>query len=145
MGTNKIKNLETPATRENDAAVNVDFFNTELNASNTNLTTQITTAYKKICGRIPLRSFRVAEGCFSYLMKDVDESSSENNISVLGIVRFKNSIHQMNENAYKLALVKDSSSNSYRSRIGFNLGSLPIGYNTFVCEFFPIVMSNVSV
>ena len=41
--------------------------------------------------------------------------------------------------------MKDSGSSNYRSRIGFNLGSLPIGYYTFVCEFFPVVMSNVSV
>ena len=41
--------------------------------------------------------------------------------------------------------MKDSGSNNYRSRIGFNLGSLPIGYYTFVCEFFPPVMTNVSV
>ena len=47
MGTNKIKNLSTPATHENDAAVNVVFFNSELNTSNQNLSTQITNAYKK--------------------------------------------------------------------------------------------------
>ena len=37
MGTNKIKNLGTPTTNENDAAVNVSFFNSELNTSNQNL------------------------------------------------------------------------------------------------------------
>ena len=47
MGTNKIKNLSTPALNENDAAVNVSFFNSELNTSNQNLSTQITNAYKK--------------------------------------------------------------------------------------------------
>ena len=78
-------------------------------------------------------------------MEDVDESSLENNISVTGIVPFDDSIHQINKNAYRMALVKDSGSNNYRSRIGFNLGSLSIGYYTFVCEFFPVVMSNVSV
>ena len=51
----------------------------------------------------------------------------------------------MNQTAYRLALVKDSGSDDYRSRIGFNLGSLSIGYYTFVCEFFPVVMLNVSV
>ena len=58
-----------------------------------------------------------------------------------GIVYFD----QINKSAYRLALVKDSGSNSYRSRIGFNFGPLPIGYYTFVCEFFPVVMSNASV
>ena len=38
MNGNKINNVGTPDTNENDAAVNVGFFNTELNASNTNLT-----------------------------------------------------------------------------------------------------------
>ena len=78
-------------------------------------------------------------------MEDVDESSSENNISVIGIVSYGASIHQMNKKAYQLSLVKDSGSNNYRSRIGVNLGSLPIGYYTFVCEFFPPVTTNVSV
>ena len=82
---------------------------------------------------------------FRYLMEDVDESSSENNIAVSGIVRFDASIHQNDKNAYRMTLIKDLGSDDYRSRIGFNLGSLPIGYYTFVCEFFPIVMSNVSV
>ena len=77
-------------------------------------------------------------------MEDTDESSSEN-ILVTGIVGFDGSVHQMNKNAYRLALVKDSGSDDYRSRIGFNLGPLPIGYYTSVCEFFPIVMTNVSV
>ena len=47
MATNKIKNLGTPTTHENDAAINVGFFNSELNTSNLNLSTQITTAFKK--------------------------------------------------------------------------------------------------
>ena len=78
-------------------------------------------------------------------MEDADESSSENNISVSGIARFDASIHQNDKNAYRITLIKDLGSINYRSRIGFNLGSLSIEYYTFVCEFFPIVMSNVSV
>ena len=69
-------------------------------------------------------------------MEDVDESNSENNIEVIGIVYYGASIHQMNKKAYQLSLIKD---------FGFNLGSLPIGYYTFVCEFFHPVMTNVSV
>ena len=91
----------------------------------------------------PSEHFR--ENAFRYLMEDADESSSENNISVSGIVRFDASIHQNDKNAYRMTLIKDLGSDNYRSRIGFNLGSLPIGYYTLVCEFFPIVMSNVSV
>ena len=49
MARNKIINLGIPSRYEDDAAINVQFFNSELNASNQNLSTQITTAYKKIC------------------------------------------------------------------------------------------------
>ena len=146
MATNKIKNLGTPTTHEDDAAINVEFFNSELNASNLNLSTQITNAYKKYVNEshiTPPEHF--GENAFRYLMEDADESSSENNISVTGIAPFDASIHQNDKNAYRITLIKDLGSNDYRSRIGFNLGSLSIGYYTFVCEFFPIVMSNVSV
>ena len=122
------------------------FFNSELNASNLNLSTQITTAYKKYVNESHVTpSEHFGENAFRYLMEDADESSSENNISVSGITRFDASIHQNDKNAYRITLIKDLGSNNYRSRIGFNLGSLSIGYYTFVCEFFPIVMSNVSV
>ena len=140
MATNKIKNLGTPTTHENDAAINVEFFNSELNASNQNLSTQITTAYKKYVNEshvTPSEHFR--ENAFRYLMEDADESSSENNISVSGIARFDASIHQNDKNAYRITLIKDLGSNDYRSRIGFNLGSLPVGYYTFVCEFFRLL------
>ena len=146
MATNKINNLGTPSTNENDAAVNVQFFNSELNSSNQNLNRQITTAYKKYVDESHISSsehFR--KNAFLYLMEDVDESSSENNISVTGIVSYPLSIHQMNKKAYQLTLNKDLSSTNYRSRIGFNLGSLNTGYYTFVCEFFPPTMTNVSV
>ena len=39
---------------------------------------------------------------FRYLMEDTDESSSENNIEVLGINDFPNSPHQINKKAYQL-------------------------------------------
>ena len=147
MGTNKIKNLGTPTTHENDAAVNVGLFNSEINTSNQNLSAQLTAAYKKkyVNESHVTPSGHVGENAFRYFMEDVDESSSEHNISVIGIVSYGASIHQMNKKAYRLSLVKDSGSNNYRLRIDFNLGSLPIGYYTFVCEFFPPVMTNVSV
>ena len=47
---------------------------------------------------------------FRYLMEDTDESSSENNINVLGINDFIESAHQINKKAYTLKLLfeKDS-------------------------------------
>ena len=47
MGGYKIENVGTPLTDENDTAVNVMFFNRELNASDANLVKTITNQYKK--------------------------------------------------------------------------------------------------
>ena len=113
MGTHKIKNLGTPTTYENDAAVNVGFFNSEVNASNHNLSAQIMAAYKKYVANSHVTQSGHAGNAFSYLMEVADESSSENNILVSGIFSFDASIHQMNKNAYRLALVKDSGSDNY--------------------------------
>ena len=79
-------------------------------------------------------------------MEDVDESSSENNIGILGIKDFPESPHQINKKAYVLRLVfEDDSPNQYRSRLGFNLHPLPVGYYTMVVEWFPPEMNEVSV
>ena len=68
-------------------------------------------------------------------MEDTDESSSENNIEVLGINDFPESPHQINNKAYSLKLLFDKGSpNQYRSRLGFNLYKLPVGYYTMVVE-----------
>ena len=78
---------------------------------------------------------------FRYLMDDVDDSSSENNIQVLGIVDFSESPHQINKKANYLKLLFDKSSpNQYRSRY-----KLPIGYYTMVVEWFPPEMNQMSV
>ena len=141
MGTHKIKNLGTPGTNENDAAVNVGFLNSEVNASNLNLSTQLTAAYKKYVNESLVTPSGHAGNAFSYLMEDADESSSENNISVSGIVDFDGSVHQMNKNAYRLALVKDSQDHALVSILVLSrLGIIPSCAN-----FSPVVMSNVSV
>ena len=83
---------------------------------------------------------------FRYLMEDADHSSSENNIVVTGIVDFAASPHEINKKAYEFTLVKDTDgSNDYRSRIGFNLYSLPLGYYTIIIEYMPPEMTNVIV
>ena len=52
----------------------------------------------------------------------------------------------MNKKVYEFTLVKDSDgSNDYRSRIGFNLYTLPINYYTVVIEFSPPDMTNLVV
>ena len=83
---------------------------------------------------------------FRYLMEDADESSSENNIEVLGIRDFSESPHQINKKAYSLKLLFEKGSpNQYRSRLGFNLYKLPVGYYTMVVEWFPPEMNDISV
>ena len=142
MGGNKINNVGTPDTNENDAAVNVGFFNIKLNASNANLTN----AYKQYVDQSHVSPSGLQRDVFRYLMEDTDDSSSENNIRVTGIVDFVASPHQINKKAYEFTLVKDTDgSNDYRSRIGFNLFKLPLGYYTFVVEYFPPEMNNVIV
>ena len=142
MNGNKINNVGTPDPDENDAAVNVGFFNTELNASNANLTN----AYKQYIDHSHVSPSGLQRDVFQYLMEDTDDSSSENNIRVTGIVDFVASPHQINKKAYEFTLVKDTDgSNDYRSRIGFNLFKLPLGYYTFVVEYFPPEMNNVIV
>ena len=78
---------------------------------------------------------------FKYL-KDSNESSSEYNITVNGIVDFNGSPHQ-NKKAYSMVLTKDVGTNDYRSRIGFNIYSLDIGTYTIVFEFYPPEITNI--
>ena len=76
------------------------------------------------------------KNAFKYLL-DADESSSENNIVVIGISDFAQSPHK-NKLAYKVGLQKNPNSNDYRSKIGFNLYPLSIGKFTSVLEYYPL-------
>ena len=59
---------------------------------------------------------------------------------------FSHSPHQINKKAYQLQLLFEKSSpNQYRSRLGFNLYKLPVGYYTLVVEWFPPEMNELSV
>ena len=104
------------------------------------LTTELNNSMKHISSSVNKNDV------FRYLMEDTDESSSENNIDVLGINDFPESPHQVNKKAYflKLLFEKDSP-NQYRSRLGFNLHPLSVGYYTMVVEWFPPEMNEVSV
>ena len=137
MGENKIKNVGTPYTYENDAAVNVGFFNTELNASNSNVHTQITNNYKQYVNEELLKSHLVSsyiENAFKYL-SDQDESSSERNIIVNGIQDFNGSPHK-NKKAYDIDLIYTSGTQNYDSKIGINLYPLPVGKFTIIMEYY---------
>ena len=89
---------------------------------------------KKYVDQIHITPSGPMKDSFRYLMEDVNESSSENNITVLDIFSFSLSPHQINRKVYRFTLTKYADSDSYRSRIGFNLGSLATGYYTFVTD-----------
>ena len=78
---------------------------------------------------------------FIYL-DDPDDTRNEYNIAVNGFIDFNSSPHR-NKKAYSATLQKDSGSNNYRSRMGFNLYPLPLGTYTMIFEFFPPEMTNI--
>ena len=137
LNNNKIINLQTDS-KNSKSAVNVELLENEITDLR-NLVTQ------KIHESQIINSGQKKDA-FRYLMENDDESSSESNIQVLGIVDFSNSPHQINKKAYQLKLLfQKSSPNQYQSRLGFNLYKLPVGYYTFVFEWFPPEMSELSV
>ena len=137
LNNNKIVNLQTDS-KNSKSAVNVELMENEITDLR-NLVTQ------KIHESQIINSGQKKDA-FRYLMEDTDESSSEYNIEVLGIVDFSNSPHQINKKAYQLKLLFEKSSpNQYQSRLGFNLYKLPVGYYTLVVEWFPPEMSELSV
>ena len=137
LNNNKIVNLQTDY-RDSKSAVNVELMENKITDLR-NLVTQ------KIHESQIINSGQKKDA-FRYLMEDTDESSSENNIEVLGIVDFPNSPHQINKKAYQLKLLFEKSSpNQYQSRLGFNLYKLPVGYYTLVVEWFPPEMNELSV
>ena len=137
LNNNKFVNLQTDF-KNSKSAVNVEFMENEI-------TTMRDLVTQKIHESQIINSGQKRDA-FRYLMEDTDESSSENNIEVLGIVDFSNSPHQINKKAYQLKLLFEKGSpNQYRSRLGFNLYKLPVGYYTLVVEWFPPEMSELSV
>ena len=137
LNNNKIINLQTDY-RDSKSAVNVDFVQEEIKDLRNLVTQKIRESQINNSGQ--------KRDAFRYLMEDTDESSSENNIEVLGIVDFPNSPHQINKKAYQLKLLFEKSSpNQYRSRLGFNLYKLPVGYYTMVVEWFPPEMIEITV
>ena len=134
---NKIINLQTDY-KDSKSAVNVDFMQDE----KTNMRDLVT---QNIHESQIINSGQKRDA-FRYLMEDTDESSSENNIEVLGIIDFPNSPHQINKKAYQLKLLFEKGSPyQYRSRLGFNSYKLPVGYYTLVVEWFPPEMNELSV
>ena len=120
MSNFQIKNLKTPINPYD--AVNKKYFDEELLKSH-------------------LISSHI-ENAFKYL-SDQDESSSENNIIVNGIVDFNESPHK-NKKAYSIDLVYTAGTQNYKSQIGINLYPLSIGKYTFIMEYFFPEDTNIS-
>ena len=93
LNNNKIINLQTDS-KNSKSAVNVELMENEITDLR-NLVTQ------KIHESQIINSGQKKDA-FRYLMENDDESSSELNIQVLGIVDFSNSPHQINKKAYQL-------------------------------------------
>ena len=74
------------------------------------------------------------ENAFKYL-SDVDESSSERNIIIHGIVDFNNSPHK-NKKAYDIDMVYSAGSQNYNSKMGINIYPLDIGKYTIIMEYY---------
>ena len=137
LNNNKIVNLQTD-NKDSKSAVNVNFMQNEITTMRDLVTQKIHESQIINLGQ--------KRDTFRYLMEDTDESSSENNIEVLGIKDFPESPHQINKKAYQLKLLFEKGSpNQYRSRLSFNLYKLPVGYYTMVVEWFPPEMNEISV
>ena len=119
MDSNKITNLKTP-TGDTDAA-NKSYIDETLSESHL------------------IASSKKNE--FTYL-DNPDDTSSEYNITVNGFTDFNSSPYR-NKKAYSITLQKDSGSNNYRSRIGFNLYALRLGTYTMIFEFLPPEITNI--
>ena len=74
---------------------------------------------------------------------DADESSSERNIIVNGIVDFNESPHK-NKKAYSIDLVYTTGTQNYNSKIGINIFPLPVGKYTIIMEYYFPEDTNIS-
>ena len=120
MSNFQIKQLKTPT--DDQDAVNKKYFDDELLKSHL----------------IPSR----IENALKYLL-DQDESSSERNIIVNGIVDFNGSPHK-NKKAYSIDLVYTQGTQNYNSKIGIHLYPLPIGKCTIIMEYYFPEDTNIS-
>lgn len=78
-----------------------------------------------------ISSSTAKKGVSRYIMEEVDESTSENNIIVDGIKEFLASPHDVNKKANSFRMGKGPQ-NWYSSRLSFNMYKLPEGEYTFV-------------
>ena len=168
MGNNEITNLPTPTGNSNPATKKyVDDIETNLlsdvalelikkidigeidqkNEKIINLgepTSAKDAATKDFVEKSHVSQSGLQQNVFLYQMTDDLESSSESNITVTGIKDFPNTPHTLFKKAYHFTIGKNAQ-NEYNARIGFNFNPVPTGAYTYVVEYFPPFMIDVSV
>ena len=138
-----IINLNTD-DKDIKSAANVGYVSSKVHTAKGDVTVGLKTYFDTRIKESHITSSTNKKDVFRYLMENADESSSENNIIVDGIVDFSGSLHNVNKKAYKFKMGKDAQ-NEYSSRIGFNMFKLPEGEYTLAIEFFPPSTTNLSV
>ena len=138
-----IINLNTD-DKDIKSAANVGYVSNKVHAAKGDVTVGLKTYFDTKIKESHITSSTNKKDVFRYLMENADESSSENNIIVDGIVDFSGSPHNVNKKAYKFKMGKDAQ-NEYSSRIGFNMFKLPEGEYTLAIEFFTPSTTNLSV
>ena len=138
-----IINLNTD-DKDIKSAANVGYVSSKVHAAKGDVTVGLKTYFDTKIKESHITSSTNKKDVFRYLMENADESSSENNIIVDGIVDFSGSLHNVNKKACKFKMGKDAQ-NEYSSRIGFNMFKLPEGEYTLAIEFFPPSTTNLSV
>ena len=138
-----IINLNTD-DKDIKSAANVGYVSSKVHAAKGDVTVGLKTYFDTKIKESHITSSTNKKDVFRYLMENADESSSENNVIVDGIVDFSGSPHNVNKKAYKFKMGKDAQ-NEYSSRIGFNMFKLPEGEYTLAIEFFPPSTTNLSV
>jgi len=106
LNNNTIVNLHTDG-KNLKSAVNVDFMQSEI--------TSLSDLVSQTIHESHITSSTNKKDVFRYLMEDTDESSSENNIAVLGINDFPDFPHQINKKAYSLKPLFDQTSTGHAS------------------------------
>ena len=163
MGTKKIRNLGSPVSSTDAVSAKFleNFLTNYLHYSGGTMSGQIDMANNKIINLPEPTSAKDAatkdfvekshvsqsglqQNVFLYQMTDVNESSSESNITVTGIKDFANTPHTLFKKAYHFTIGKNAQ-NEYNARIGFNFNPVPTGAYTYVVEYFPPFMIDVSV
>ena len=138
-----IINLNTD-DKDIKSAANVGYVSSKVRTAKGDVTVGLKTYFDTKIKESHITSSTNKKDVFRYLMENADESSSENNIIVDGIVDFSGSPHNVNKKAYKFKMGKDAQ-NEYSSRIGFNMFKLPEGEYTLAIEFFTPSTTNLSV